>query len=465
MKGRRCAPQCRAAGLALLVGVVACAPQAPLRRPDIVLITLDTTRADHLGAYGAAPGRTPNLDRLAARGSVFEQARAQASVTPVSHASIFTGQNPYTHGLRVLHGLRDNRLPAAARTLAEVLRDAGYRTAAFTSAFPVTRRFGLDQGFEHFDEAFLDETSGHVESDGTVDTGGSQRRSDATTGRALAWLARERDGDAPLFVWVHYFDPHDVIVEPPQEFIDRAGPLPTAERPLLRALYAIEVSYMDMQIGRLLEAFDPDESIVAVISDHGEGLGDHDWWTHGLLYEEQIHVPLIVAGAGVAAGGRRVRDPVSSIDVAPTLLELAGIDAANWPAFEGRSLVAGLHGRPLGPAPASYADSLSRLDYHFTRRIVDRKRDRLVSLVEPGADGVWKYIHHVEAPGRSELYELTADPDEARNVFASHRERVQRMRGELRRRTRAAKEAAAQAPAEPMSEDDARRLRALGYGR
>lgn len=437
-------------GFGLLLLLLGCIRETTF--PDVVLITLDTTRADALGCYGGSPGATPHLDALAERATLFANASAQAAVTPVSHASILTGLNPYTHGLRVMHGRTENRLADAVRTLPEVLRAAGYRTAAFTSAFPVTRRFGLAQGFDLFEESFVTD-AGRVGADGALNTGTSQRRADETTDLALAWLARD-PGAEPRFVWVHYFDPHDVFVLPPDEVIEPHRPLPRLERSQLRALYAIEVHYMDEQIGRLLTGVDPDRTVVAVIADHGEGHGDHEWWTHGLLYQEQIRVPLIVRIPGIAEGVR-VESLVRSIDLAPTLLEAVGVPRARWPTMEGRSLLPQLRGEPVVDEPA-YADSLSLMAYHFTKNVVDRRDDMLFSLTAGG----WKYIHHGLRPGESELYDLVADPGETRNRIADAPGQLARMRALFAK----ADFVPERLPVlEQMDPEDAERLRSLGY--
>ncbi len=297
---------------------------APPGAPSVLLITLDTTRADHLGCYGYSKPTSRNIDRLAAQGTLFTRAIAQASVTPVSHASIFTGLNPYTHGLRVMHGLSETRLRDSCVTLAEVLRSAGYQTAAIVSAFPASERFGLHQGFDHFDADFLKvDPNRLVSPDGTVNTGHAQRRADETTKRALAWLKKAQD---PYFLWLHYFDPHDPMVRPPDEVMARHGPIMPPEANALRALYDIEIEYMDEQIGRVFTALKQagtfEETVIVVVADHGEGLGDHNWWTHGILYQEQVHVPLIIRAPSprantstdaIDSAGARVPNPQSAI--------------------------------------------------------------------------------------------------------------------------------------------------------
>jgi arylsulfatase A-like enzyme len=425
--------------------------------PNVLLVTLDTTRADHLSCYGYGQRTSANLDRLAAEGALFANAIAQAAVTPVSHASILTGLNPYTHGLRVMHGTDENRLRDSCVTLAEVYHGAGYRTAAFVSAFPVTERFGFDQGFDVFDADFLvQDASTIVSGDGVVNTGRNQRRADETTDRALAWLAAVEE---PFCVWLHYFDPHDPQLRPPDEFM-REHPLrPGPMKDMLRALYDVEIRFMDQQLGRVFETLREsgrlDRTVVVVTADHGEGLGDHDWWTHGILYQEQIHVPLIIRAPGVRAG-TRVDWLVRTIDIMPTVLELAGLGRERFPATDGASLVPLLSEGAADPGYAAYADSINMLTYQFSAGISDEKNDMLFAEM----DGTWKYIHHALRPGESELYNLREDPRELTNLFTSRPEQVPRLLAGLRTR-RCLPE---QPPgADGMSPRDRARLRTLGY--
>lgn len=460
---------------------------AASNRPSVLLVTLDTTRADRLGAYdvdGTKAGLTPSLDALAARSVVFETAIAQSGVTPVSHASIFTGQNPYHHGLRVLHGSR-YLLGDSAVTLAELLASEGYATAAMVSAFPAGSRFGLAQGFQVFDEDFLEPPGANtLQPGGTVDTGRSQRRADATTDRAVAWL---QQAEGPFFLWVHYFDPHDTEVVPPDDF----QPNPEisgrkSENPLEAAAaeYDREVAFMDAQIARLLAALGRSshggDTAIVVTADHGEGLGEHGWWGHGILYQEQIHVPLLILTPGTDSGGRRVGQMVRQIDIAPTVLDLVGFEG-EVPPMDGRSLVPLLEASSADSpaegvsAPWAYADLMNRrvfpgsesadaggtdsgvdsddLDSGAQRNVND---DFLLAIVDPP----WKYIHHLEKPQESELYHLVDDPDEAVNLLPARRDlgllysrRLQSLdplpKGPL--------------PETQMDEEELERLRALGY--
>jgi arylsulfatase A-like enzyme len=397
-------------------------------RYNVVLITLDTTRADHLGCYGYDKPVSPRIDRFAATGALFTNAYCTASVTPVSHASILTGQYPYTHGLRVLHGLMENRLPDGAVTLAEVLKDAGYETAAFISAFPAGARFGLDQGFNTFDEAFLDEPVDRIVGpDGTVNTGKNQRRAGETTDLALDWLTGVQ---GTFFLWLHYFDPHDARVIPPPEYLEQFPAPSGSVLDGLRQLYDIEIQYMDQHIGRVLDDLVAkgrlEDTIVVVVSDHGQGLGDHGWWTHGILYEEQIKAPLIVRAPGVSAG-RRVDHLVRTIDIAPTILDLVGLDPERLGPPDGASLVPMLKGNAPDPEYVAYADSVNMLTYRSASGITNDKNDMLFAI----SDGRWKYIHHLIREDESELYDLDRDPRELSNLYAERPDDVERLLEDL----------------------------------
>lgn len=265
--------------VALLLLLFACAKSEAPERPSILLVTLDTTRADSIGPE-ARGVRTPAFNALAARSRRFTQAYATAPQTLPSHASMLTGLYPAGHGVHENARYLDARHPLVA----ERLREAGYRTAAFVSAFPLARRFGLARGFEVYDDEFQEE-----------------RGSRETTDRAMAWL---RSQQQPVFLWVHYFDPHHPYVPS----------------------YRGEVETMDAQLGRLIEAFDrvAGPRAIVVAGDHGEGLGEHGEAQHGyLLYQGVMHVPLLVHGPGVAAGVESA--PVSGRRIFHTILDFAGL--------------------------------------------------------------------------------------------------------------------------------------------
>ena len=443
------------------------------QRPNVILITLDTVRADHLSSYGYGLETTPHMDALAAEGTRFEHCLSTASLTPVSHASILTGLNPYQHGLRVLHAESGYRLPPSIPSIATILAGEGWNTAAILSAFPVSERFGLDQGFAYFDNGLTPEAPEAGESGQGRDErlGRRQRRSDATTDEVLRWLADEPE---PFFLWIHYWDPHDPLLVPPpaevQEF-RRSQRAVAGGRP---SLYDTELNYVDRQFGRLVASLRErdlyDRTLIVITADHGEGLGEHDWHAHRLLYEEQIHVPLIVkpiatsvaAGAAGAAAGRVVPETVRTIDIVPTILEELGVAG---PALEGRSLFSLVRGEPDEPRRA-YADQLNKWDSKAAMLEQRPADDLLHCLVGEGS----KLIFRPLRPEESELYDLRLDPDEATNLYRANEPRAQRLLADLRAREpwvlapflpAAQPGDAAQTAAEQADAADA--LRELGY--
>jgi arylsulfatase A-like enzyme/Tfp pilus assembly protein PilF len=340
-------------------------------RPNLLLITLDTTRADHLGAYGDRRARTPNIDRLAAGGIVFERAITAAPLTLPAHASLLTGLYPFAHGVRNNgHFTLGDRVP----TIATALHDAGYRTAAFVSAFVLDRRYGLARGFDRYDDRME-----------------LERRGSETATAAGAWLS-EAAGDArPFFVWLHLYDPHDPYDPPPpyrEAFADRP--------------YDGEIAFDDEVVGTLLgrlRALGVDRStIVAVAGDHGESLGEHGEATHGLfVYEPAIRIPMIVAGTDRVPAGRRVTALVRGIDLAPTLLDL--LHAPALAGAQGQSLMPLVTGRAKGPDEAYSETYFPQLYMNWAplRSIQDER---------------WKFI---DAPA-PELYDLANDARELTNL-------------------------------------------------
>ncbi len=388
-------------------------------RPNILLITLDTTRADHLGCYGYELPTSPNIDALAAEGVRFDKAIAQAAVTPVSHASILTGLNPFEHGLRVLYGATHYRLEEGDfPTLATILQEEGWNTSAFVSSFPVSEFFGLHYGFDRFDTGI----SGNIEEKMIVDdkkkaswrVDENQRRADVTTDKAIAWL---EEGNDPFFMWLHFFDPHDPSLVPPQELFLKfcSNPTTATRKERSRALYDAEILFMDQQLGRLFDHLKEtgryDDTIIVLTNDHGEGLGDHDWWYHRILYQEQIHMPLIVRHPE-GPRGKVVNDTVRSIDIMPTLLELAGLEI---PTISGESMIGLMEGKPERDRIA-YADALIRLDDNRPKH-ADEEGNIYNDLMYTVIKGPWKLIHHRFHEDESMLFNLDEDPRELRNVI------------------------------------------------
>lgn len=429
-------PHLRSAALLApaLVGAIlaggACSSEPPGPRPPIVLITLDTTRADHLGCYGyEAYPTSPRIDELAQEGALFTQAIAQAAVTPVSHASILTGLNPFNHGVRVLHGSSQFRLGEEQVSLAEILREEGYATAAFVSALPVTEYFGFEQGFEVFDAAFAPDAA--VERNvrgGQVNTGGVQRHAGGTTKRALEWMSAQ---EGPFFLWLHYFDPHDDRMMPPEAWT-QGKQWSTETRARLREIYDVEIAYMDAAVGLVFERLKQlelwEEAVVVVTADHGEGLGDHDWWTHGILYQEQIRVPLIVRAPGMGEG-ERVDSVVRTIDIVPTLGDLLELGGGDLPSMDGVSLLPLMHGETEDLGLTAYADSVNLMVYRTTAEISDNKNDMLFAVI---VEGRWKYIHHLKQTQESELYDLREDPGELRNLYTERPDVAERAHAALK---------------------------------
>lgn len=414
-------PRHRALPLIALLAL-GCAPRiAPPVPRRVVLVTLDTVRADHLSCYGYPARTTPFLDRLASEGVLFESAFSSSSQTGPSHASLMTSLHPAQHGVEANSMLPDPVVPLAA----EMFRDLGFETGAFVSV-----RFldSLKVGFRTFDNRLYEKDSLFRDASDTVDA-------------ALAWVD-ERAPDERWFLWLHLFDPHEWLRRPYADadalaemdaalagWDEHAAFLTTAHgaradafperHPFREALvdYDARIRSVDAELERMFAhvagaADDPSRTMWLVTADHGEGLGSHGYLFHGqYVYDEQLHVPLIAhwpAGIPARPGGRRVPELVRLIDVVPTFGELFGF-IEGTPGFQGTSLVELLHG---GPAPA--------IDHAFAQRGEDALK--LKKGWEPGPVYALrtrdaKFVHHEH--GAHEFYDLAADPLELRNLAAS----------------------------------------------
>jgi choline-sulfatase len=393
-----------------------------LSRPNVLLVTIDTLRWDHVGCYGSRNAATPVLDRLAASGARFETAIMHAPLTAPSHASILTGLTP------LRHGVRDNGafvLPTDVLSLPVVLQREGYTTAGFVSGFPVDRRFGFANGFTSYDDRLPRGATLGRESQ-------TERRADQTSNRVLEWLSGTTT--RPWFLWVHYFDPH-AAYDPPPEYLKLFPDHP----------YDGEIAFVDAQIGRLFDRLKQlgqfTRTLVLVTADHGESLGDHGEQTHGVfVYDSTLRVPWIISGPGIHAGD--VPEVVArGVDVMPTLLDLAGVTVP--PAIDGRSLRPALDGRALADEPA-YVESLLA------------KRHLGWAPIHGLRDARWKYI---QVPG-PELYDLSADAHETANRAPAERDRVATMARELQAQLSAARRQTTERRSDP---ETTARLRALGY--
>lgn len=439
--------------LALLVPLLAgCgAPEGQEPPRSLLLVVVDTLRADHTSAYGYARDTTPQLARLAAEGARVETAYAPSATTGPSHAALFTGRHPRSVGVR----RNAVPLPDGVATLAERLTDAGLETAGIVSSFVLHRRFGFDRGFAAWDDRFDRQraTVRHRRFEGHALEEGFDRRASDTTDRALRWLARARG--RPYFLFVHYFDPHEPYV-PPAPYAGRFAAEPDASlRAQAAALYDGEVAYTDAELGRLLAGLDKlgldGETLVVVTADHGEGLFDHGHLFHDVfLYEEAVRVPLVLRGPGVKAG-RVLPGPVTLLDLFPTLLELLGLSApAGLP---GRSFAAALAGGP--PSGAARAIVLERRVFTSERVGTIPVRGEKLAVRE----GRWKYIEAPEEE-RRELYDLESDPRERVNLAEREPARAAALAERLARWRR---DTPAAPPAASVSPEDAERLEALGY--
>ncbi|HEY8515790.1 MAG TPA: sulfatase [Candidatus Binatia bacterium] len=430
----------------------------------MLVITLDTTRADHTSAYGYDRPTTPRLEEMARDGVRFDVAYAPMATTLPSHTTMFTGLLPRTHGTLKNGLVVDQKLPL----LAEILRNDGYRTAAFLSSFAVASRFGLARGFEVYDENFRDgECKWDVHRwEGHNIQGDFCRRGDLTRVRAETWLrengylARESSPEKPFFVWVHLFDPHNPYDPPPEHaklFPPRGNPPTGLDREI--AAYDAEIHFADEQVGKLLDTLAQagklDDTLVIVAGDHGEGLMDHGWMLHGLqIYEESVRIPFIMRWPAKLPRGKVVAEPIELTDMTPTILEVTGGSlpaSARQP--EGKSLIAAATGKEK-------LDPERRV--HLQRRFYASRAERGVPVrgdKHAVRVGRWKYIAAPEEK-TFELFDLVSDPREKRNLSEE--------KPAERERLAAALDDWLRTPATKMqprrvSEEDAKRLEALGY--
>jgi arylsulfatase A-like enzyme/Flp pilus assembly protein TadD len=397
---------------------------APLRREsglDVLLITIDTLRADALHCYGNASVETPWIDRLAAQGVRFERAHAQNVVTLPSHANILSGRYPVDHGVHDNSGFR---FPEGTPTLATLLRPRGYATGAFVSAFPLDSRFGLDRGFDVYDDQLGDPEA-------RTAFLMPERPGARTVERAIAW--RTARAGQRTFTWLHLYEPHFPYT-PPEPFRSRYAQSP----------YHGEVAYADTLLGPLLEPVlatgSAGRTLVVLTGDHGEGLGEHGEKTHGIFaYESTLRIPLIVYAPRLF-GPRTVEDPVRHVDILPTVFDALGL--APPEGLVGRSLLPLTAGQALPPAP-SYFEALSSSVNRGWAPLTGLARGRLKLIDLP----------------LPELYDLDADPGETRNLAAAQPQLFESLReplAQLRARDRGAAR-------HEESAEARERLRSLGY--
>jgi len=419
------APSALLLGLLGLCSAAACGPRRPAIR-NVLLISVDTLRADHVGSYGFPRPTTPHIDAVAREGVLFKNAYSPAPVTLPAHCSMLTGTLPPAHGVR------DNlqrRLPDSSLTLAEMLGGRGFTTGAVVSSFVLDRRFNLSQGFQSYDDRFQ-----ALHKIGDV----AERKGDEASRVASQWL--DQHGREPFFLFVHYYDPHDPY-EPPEPFASQWAD----------DTYAGEVAFADHSAGQVLEKLKQlgvyDSTLIIVTGDHGEMLGEHGELNHGFfVYESALRVPLVVRVPGAAPRSRQVERPVSLVDIVPTVAALLGapppkgaqgVDLSAWLLGDGSAGA----GRPL------YAETVTPTRYYGSS-----------SLLAVISDG-WKYIE----TSRPELYDLRRDPGEAKDLIREEPARAEALGRELKLVLATTLQAAGPVEAAGLDEEARQRLESLGY--
>ncbi|MGE5648222.1 MAG: sulfatase-like hydrolase/transferase [Acidobacteriota bacterium] len=416
---------------AIAASFVACKPKTPqagakLRPLNVVVVTVDTLRASRLHCYGNDKIETPTFDRLAQKGVLFESAVAQTPLTPPSHASIFTGLYPNVHQVRNTGGFA---LQPSSVTLATLLQKQGWDTAAFIGASVLKKTFGLNQGFTVYDDQMPKAEESREEREYP------ERKAGIVVDHALAWLNAQ--SGKPFLLWVHLYDPH-MPWEPPSPFREKYK----------NDLYDGEVAYTDQQLGRLLDGVakksPADKTLVVVLADHGESLGDHGEFSHGVfLYDATVRIPFLMNGPGVPAG-LRVKHQARTVDVLPTVMDLLGGKAPA--AAQGVSLVPAFSGKDPG-ATYSYEETLySKINMGWAElRGIRTAR--------------WKYIR---AP-KPELYDLAQDPGEKTNVIESHPKEFRELESQLKTLSRTGKGDTEKVTANVMDKQSMEQLKSLGY--
>jgi arylsulfatase A-like enzyme/Tfp pilus assembly protein PilF len=399
---------------------------------NVLLFTLDTTRADHIGCYGYPNVRTPNIDGLAADGFLFKNATAQAPLTLPSHSSIFTGTYPFVHGVRDNGGFY---LEPEKVTLAEVLKQKGWATSAFVGAFVLDSRWGLNQGFDHYYDNFDFAKYKKISLDSVQREGGEVIKP------FFDWF--KTNGDRRFFSWIHLYDPHTPY-EPPEPYKSEYSGRPWG-------LYDGEIAYVDSLIGKVLEGLREkgilDKTIIVIVGDHGESLGEHGESSHAFfIYDATVSVPLIVKLPASKLKAKIVDAQVENVDIMPTLLDLLGIAVPKE--VQGRSLVPLLAGGRAGADRMAYSESYYPRYHYGWSELKSLRTAR---------------YQYIQAP-RPELYDIVRDPMERTNIFGQNSSQAERFIKEMKRieeRSRARGDES-KAPRQ-LDGDTMEKLKALGY--
>jgi choline-sulfatase len=416
---------CIVLAVAHVEGAVNGAPRKP--RPNVILITIDTVRADRVGCYGAKNIQTPTLDALGRDGVVFERAISQVPLTWPSHAAILTGLYPFQNGVQDFTG---QPLESRFRSVAQAFKQQGYATGAVVSAFVLDRSWGLARGFDFYDDAFSPEQFQHR------DLGLVDRRAGESVTRALVWL--KKNPRRPFFFWLHLYDPHSPY-DPPEPFRSEYK----------NHLYDGEIAYADHELGRLIAWLKQsqlyNQSLIVFLSDHGESLGEHGEHEHGFfVYNATVHIPLIVkppAGSRIRAG--RVSRPVETVAVAPTLMNVAGVHDP----IEQQFPTHGLFAAAAETADEGYSETFYPFSSFGWNPLHALETNR---------------YHYIDAP-EPELYDLMADPEEKNNLAREQTATVAVLKDKLKTRLQNRPFTPTQASSSELSPDALEKLRALGY--
>lgn len=399
---------------------------------NVILFTLDTTRADHLGCYGYANARTPNIDGLAADGVLFKNAMAEAPLTLPSHSSIFTGTYPFIHGVRDNGGFY---LGPENITLAELLKQRGWATSAFVSAFVLDSRWGLDQGFDYYYDNFDFAKYKKISLDSVRRNGGEVVKA------FFDWF--KTNGDRRFFSWIHFYDAH-APYDPPEPYKSEYAGRPWGP-------YDGEIAYVDSLIGKVLESLREkgilDRTIIIIAADHGESLGEHGESFHAFfIYDSTVHVPLILKLPGANLKAKVIDTQVENVDIMPTLLDLLGIAVPNK--LQGKSLAPLMAGSRAGSDRMAYSESYyPRFHYGWSElRSLQTAR-----------------YQYIQAP-RPELYDIVLDPLERTNIYGQNDSVVKRFVGGMKRIDELSPVPGHESKAPRKVDDDTlEKLKALGY--
>jgi len=399
-------------------------------KPNVILITLDTVRADRMGFLGSKRGLTPHLDALANQSVVFERAYSQAPITPVSHATILSGTFPQYHGIRNF----GDRLPSGVPFLPDILHAQGYHTGAFVGSIILDPKNGFASGFERGFDVY--NAGFHRQKTGERREASMQRRGEVTLGHVLEWLGQQQG--SPFFLWFHLWDAHDPY-NPPEPFRSRFPNAP----------YNGSIAYVDDTVGKLLDYLRShglyDNALIAVVADHGESLGDHGELTHSIfLYDATIHVPLLFKLPGNRLGGQRVNAVASLVDLAPTALE--GVGQTPPPAMQGHSLLPLIGNAQPESRPSLATGDHSERSFGWSALVCLRIGNQL----------------YVQAP-QPELYDLASDPDAKTNLYAIKRATAARLAVQLNNLVKRISTGAPVALQDGLDEKSREKLSALGY--